>query len=234
MVLSDVWLMLAAVALRTASLRLRTYGDAAAARPWKLAREVATLDRLSRGRLTLGVGIGAGDEYNGFGEPGDDRAHGEMLDEACAFRPAQRRAFELHRRTLPRRECALSAAAGPAARADLGGRRVAGQKAVPPRRRLGWRVSDQAWPARDRADTARGSARVAEYVRSQRPAERQAQPYDLVHAGITAGRDAAADRDLAEQYAAAGVTWWLENFNNDRGPIEEQRARIRKGPPRLS
>src|SRR5688572_6191481 len=39
-------------------------------RPWKLAREIVTLDYLTRGRLMLGVGIG-GDwfgDYSTFGE----------------------------------------------------------------------------------------------------------------------------------------------------------------------
>jgi alkanesulfonate monooxygenase SsuD/methylene tetrahydromethanopterin reductase-like flavin-dependent oxidoreductase (luciferase family) len=76
-------------------------------------------------------------------------------------------------------------------------------------------------------------AEVLAFVNEQRPAERRAEPFELVHAGLTAGTDPGADRALVESYAEAGVTWWLENFSNDRGTPAEQRARILKGPPRI-
>ena len=53
----DPWLTLAAIALRTHQVRIGiTVTPLSRRRPWKLARECVSLDHLSRGRLTLGVG----------------------------------------------------------------------------------------------------------------------------------------------------------------------------------
>jgi alkanesulfonate monooxygenase SsuD/methylene tetrahydromethanopterin reductase-like flavin-dependent oxidoreductase (luciferase family) len=57
-------------------------------RPVKVARETATRDRLSGGRLALGVGLGSdqfGSEYSIAGEQLDDRRRARMRDEALAI-----------------------------------------------------------------------------------------------------------------------------------------------------
>jgi alkanesulfonate monooxygenase SsuD/methylene tetrahydromethanopterin reductase-like flavin-dependent oxidoreductase (luciferase family) len=81
---ADPWVTTAAMAMVTSSVRLGPMiTPLPRRRPVKLAREVATLDRLSGGRLTLGVGIG-GDgagELSATGEELDDRVRGAMLDE---------------------------------------------------------------------------------------------------------------------------------------------------------
>ena len=56
-------------------------------RPWKLARETATLDHLSSGRLIVAVGLGALDD-KGFGSVGEEtdlKVRAEMLDEGLAI-----------------------------------------------------------------------------------------------------------------------------------------------------
>ena len=85
--LADPWVTLAAIACATERVRLGPMvTPLPRRRPVKLAREVATLDRLSGGRLVLGVGIG-GDgsgELSATGEQLDDRVRGAMLDEGLA------------------------------------------------------------------------------------------------------------------------------------------------------
>ncbi len=82
----DPWISLAAVAMNTNVIRIGlTVTPLSRRRPWKVAREAATLDHLSNGRLVLGVGLGgAHDEMNfdRFGEVVDLKQRAEMLDEA--------------------------------------------------------------------------------------------------------------------------------------------------------
>jgi alkanesulfonate monooxygenase SsuD/methylene tetrahydromethanopterin reductase-like flavin-dependent oxidoreductase (luciferase family) len=82
---ADPWITLAAIATATEEVMLGPMvTPLARRRPAKVARETATLDRLSGGRLILGVGLG-GDQFAGefskTGEELDDRIRAEMLDE---------------------------------------------------------------------------------------------------------------------------------------------------------
>ncbi|MFW9918246.1 MAG: LLM class flavin-dependent oxidoreductase [Candidatus Thorarchaeota archaeon] len=82
---TDPWITLAAIAASTDSIRLgTTVTPLPRRRPQKVAREVATLDRLSGGRFTLGVGLGSDvlSEFSKFGEETDTKVRAEMLDES--------------------------------------------------------------------------------------------------------------------------------------------------------
>ena len=84
--LADPWITLAAIAARTEKVQLGPLVTPLARRRMhQLARETATLDRLSHGRLVLGVGLGSdrsGEFDPGrFGEEGDIKARATLLDD---------------------------------------------------------------------------------------------------------------------------------------------------------
>ena len=85
---ADPWITLAAVAAATERIRIGPMvTPLARRRPVQVAKETATLDRLSGGRLTLGVGLGSdrfGGEYSLLGEDTNDRRRAAMLDESLA------------------------------------------------------------------------------------------------------------------------------------------------------
>jgi alkanesulfonate monooxygenase SsuD/methylene tetrahydromethanopterin reductase-like flavin-dependent oxidoreductase (luciferase family) len=84
--ISDPWVVLSAVATRTERIRIGTMvTPLPRRRVAKLARETVTLDRLSGGRLTLGLGAGGdrGRELSAFGEPTDAKARWETFDEGA-------------------------------------------------------------------------------------------------------------------------------------------------------
>jgi alkanesulfonate monooxygenase SsuD/methylene tetrahydromethanopterin reductase-like flavin-dependent oxidoreductase (luciferase family) len=83
----DPWIALAAVATTTRRVRIGTMvASAARRRPWKLAREAATLDRLSRGRLILGLGAGYRNVgFTAFGEDAKPRVKFGKLDETMSL-----------------------------------------------------------------------------------------------------------------------------------------------------
>ena len=86
--LADAWVLLSAMAERTERVRLGTMLTPLAwHRPWLIARQAATLDRLSGGRFTLATGLGAPPDegpYFGGDEP-DRRRRAAMLDESLAI-----------------------------------------------------------------------------------------------------------------------------------------------------
>jgi alkanesulfonate monooxygenase SsuD/methylene tetrahydromethanopterin reductase-like flavin-dependent oxidoreductase (luciferase family) len=84
--LADPWVTLAAVAMATERVAIGTLvTPLPRRRPHQLARETVTLDRLSGGRLVLGVGIGSERtvefDPERFGEEGDMRARAVLLDD---------------------------------------------------------------------------------------------------------------------------------------------------------
>ena len=81
---ADPWVALTAVALATSRVRIGPLvTPVSRRRPHKLARETATLDRLSGGRLVLGAGLGSDNhgEFVDFGEVSEPRERARLLDD---------------------------------------------------------------------------------------------------------------------------------------------------------
>lgn len=85
---ADPWVAMAAMAAATETVRLGPMvTPITRRRPIKLARECTTLDHLSGGRLTLGLGLGVDTtrELSAFGEVVDARQRGARLDEGAVL-----------------------------------------------------------------------------------------------------------------------------------------------------
>lgn len=83
--MADPWIVLSGVAAVTSRLRIGPMvTPLGRRRPQIVARQSVTLDHLSHGRLTLGVGLGVneGGELERFGETTDEHVRSKRLDEA--------------------------------------------------------------------------------------------------------------------------------------------------------
>ena len=82
----DAWVTLGAAAMVTDRIRLGTLlTPASRHRPWDLASRVASVDRLSNGRVTLGVGLGAlHGNWLAFEQDEGRAARARKLDESLA------------------------------------------------------------------------------------------------------------------------------------------------------
>lgn len=81
--ISDPWITLAGVATRTERITIGSYITPIARRqPWQLARNLATLDHLSQGRVMLGAGLGTTPDFTSFGSEYDPPKLAEQYDEA--------------------------------------------------------------------------------------------------------------------------------------------------------
>jgi alkanesulfonate monooxygenase SsuD/methylene tetrahydromethanopterin reductase-like flavin-dependent oxidoreductase (luciferase family) len=83
----DPWVTLSAIAAHTERVRLGPMvTPLSRRRVQKVARETVTLDHLSRGRLTFGVGLGSSHpgELEPYGEVVDPRERARLLDERLA------------------------------------------------------------------------------------------------------------------------------------------------------
>jgi alkanesulfonate monooxygenase SsuD/methylene tetrahydromethanopterin reductase-like flavin-dependent oxidoreductase (luciferase family) len=232
---ADPWMLLTGVALATERLRLGPMvTPVPRRRPWKLARETVTLDRLSGGRLILGVGLGEPpeDEYGSFGEPTDPVVRAAMLDEGLEVltRLWSGETVSFEGRHYRVEEVAFQPTPVQQPRIPIW---VAGAwpRRGPLRRAARF---DGSCPLKVDAGgelvvLEPGDVRELRAV-VDRHREDPAAPFDVMLGGATP-EDPAAARAMLEPLAEAGVTWWQESVDPRQTDLEAFRRRVRKGPP---
>jgi len=183
--IADPWVALAAVACATSRLRIGPMvTPLSRRRVQKVARETVTLDLLSSGRLTLGIGLGSArnGEFEPFGEVTDPRERALLLDQGLAalagYWAGEFEPLPVQRPRIP----VWVAAEWPYRR--------------PVRRALRW---DGLFPTGLPGPEA--LAELVSEVREARPAD---DPFDMV-VTIPPGKD-------VKPWAQAGATWILTDF----------------------
>lgn len=237
MTIHDPWVAMAAIAMRTQRVRIGAIlTPPSRRRPWKLARETISVDRLSNGRLLLPVGLGALDDraFANVGKPTDTWVRAEMLDESLEilaglwsgqpyahegthyrFGPMTFLPTPVQRPRIP----IWVAAAWPRERSM--------------RRALRWdgilvQVHDASGTGREATpDDVRA---IAEYAARERAALGLTTSWDIVVEGTTPADDAAAASSEAQRWADAGATWRLES-DWSASSMDAIRHRITAGPP---
>jgi alkanesulfonate monooxygenase SsuD/methylene tetrahydromethanopterin reductase-like flavin-dependent oxidoreductase (luciferase family) len=241
------WATLAAAAMLTERIRLGTLLTPASRwRPWDLASAVGTVDRLSKGRVVMSVGLGAlHDGWTAFEPDEGRRARAEKLDECLAIYDGLMRgqpfAFDgKHYSVKPTDHLVPDPPAQrPRPPVWVVGARVVGRTAQPSLARAArWdgllpAILDQAG-YRPLAGPDELASLVTE-VRALRTAGGLAPaPYDVVIEADSSREFIQLDPPAPAAWAAAGATWWVESWwTIGRGPVglAELKRRISAGPP---
>jgi alkanesulfonate monooxygenase SsuD/methylene tetrahydromethanopterin reductase-like flavin-dependent oxidoreductase (luciferase family) len=236
----DPWILLAAAALATSRLRLgAVLTPVARRRPEQLARQVATLDVLSGGRMIFAAGLGwpIEDEFGSFGDTTDPMVLAERLDEGLGLlvrywsgRPVTHRGrhYQVHDVTL-----LPAAVQRPHPPIWIGGfwphrrpmRRAARFDGVVP---LFAAARNEQVPPIDQVRD------LVTYILQRREGRREHQ-FEFVLGGSTP-RDPEQARAVIAPLADVGATWWDERqlqSSDDFHRLVPVLRRIAAGPPAL-
>lgn len=237
----DPWVALAAIAISTEKMRIGPMvTPLARRRPWKVARESVSIDHLSKGRLILGVGLGAPEqwEFGFFGEQTDAKVRAKKLDQGLDIllglwsgEPFSYQGEHYHlqqMRFLPK------PAQSPRIPIWVGGN---WPRQAPMRRAARYEgffpiavkspLLPQDW---------RGVLAFIDHHRTEN------NHFDPVQYGVTPGDDLDKASAIVKPYQEVGVSWWMEGISPldygyswgdawDADIIELLELRIQQGPP---
>jgi len=231
----DSFIALAAMAMNTKRIRIgTTVTPLPKLKPWVVARQTATLDNLSNGRMILGVGIGEEEstDYERFGEVADERILAEKLDESLEIitglwkgKPFsyEGRHFRITKKTAflppPKQKPRIPIWVGGFWPRKRPFRRAAKWDGVLPLH-LGHPIRPEPKHLRD----------ILAYIKKHR---NNTAPFDVAIIGWNTGKHRSKNLKKIGPYAEEGLTWWLESLYTKRDSARDIRARIRMGPPKI-
>jgi hypothetical protein len=230
----DPWIALAAIAIATRRVRIgTTVTPLSRRRPWKVAREAASLDHLSGGRMILGVGAGDLNDpgFRSVGEVTATATRDEMLDEALEIvtglwsgKPFR---FTGRHYNIDEMTFLPPPIQQPRIPIWVGG---AWPHRRPVKRAARW---DGACIYRIYPDGSSGALSAAELkeVSALIVSNRSVTtPFDLIVGGYERGDDLEKVRDQIAMAAEGGATWWAEYAV---GTPEAIRKMVQAGPIRV-
>ena len=238
----DPWVALTAIAMNTRTIRIgTTVTPLPRRRPWKLARETVSIDRLSGGRLILGVGIGLGaGEWDHLGEETDPRTRGQMLDEGLAVLTGlwsgKPFTYDGQHYQIKDAQFLPTPAQFPRIPIWVGGF----WPNKPPFRRMArWDGMFPLFQVYGPEQDALLKEAVT-LVKRERQAAGIDAPMEVIKIGVTPGNDREEASLRVRGAVEAGATWWLEVLlpeiyavaPDDETAFAVMRERVLQGPPR--
>jgi alkanesulfonate monooxygenase SsuD/methylene tetrahydromethanopterin reductase-like flavin-dependent oxidoreductase (luciferase family) len=247
----DAWVTLGAAAMVTDSIRLGTMlTPVSRHKPWDLASKVRTVDTISGGRAILGAGLGAcHDGWLAFEVDEGRKLRAEKLDEALAIYAGLMagQPFEFQGKHYQAKPTDFMLPDPPVQKPHppvwVVGAKVVGRARQPSLERAArWDGLLPAWI--DRRDPApsgegvTGPERMASIVADVRRLRDDAglpwEGYDVILEADSTGEFVKTELRSPDEWAAAGVTWWIESWwSIEPGAVglAEVRRRVELGPP---
>jgi len=228
----DPWISLGAIASQTQTIRLGTMiTPLSRRRPWKVAREIVTLDHISHGRTVLGVGLGdlINKDFKAFGEESKPRVRAEMLDESLEIITGLQNdhPFQFSGSHYQVAETLFTPTPVQSPRIPVW---VAAHWPFkrPLRRAAKWDgVLPRQWNAGP--ITPQVIREISAYIMKHRISDTH---FDIIKYGLTKGKNLNGDRAQVQKFSDAGATWWIEEIFSSRGTLNQIKQRIDIGPPR--
>ncbi|TMI27283.1 LLM class flavin-dependent oxidoreductase [Candidatus Bathyarchaeota archaeon] len=235
----DAWVTLAVAAVRTKKIRLGTMiSPLSRMRPWKLASEALTLDRLSKGRVIISVGLGSIDTgFKQFGEETDRKTRAELVDESLEIVTGlwHGQPFNYSGKHYRVRETKFMLPPPPVQKPRIPIWIVG---AWPKAKSMGRALRyDGILPTIAQSDGSfarpgvEDVRKVAEFVQTKRSVKKR---FDIV---VEADNTTSALKQ-ASQFAKAGATWWIDSMWSQTDKMFTRKGKskvlkkIEQGPPR--